>query len=356
MRWSDFEEVPRDWEYVKAQLETARAYAVRLAGGEAPWKGRTGAFTKAYRSEVDDTLQPYALYVRPRTTRRRRGPWWWACTAPARTIAPPATPLSASATRRRGRRGDPEGRPFPDVGFLVLTPYARGESAGYGGLAESDVLRVMEHVQRAYRVDPDRVHLTGSRWVAAGPGTSACATPTASPDPRCAGSPTWTSCPGPQAGERSTGAHEPDRLHATRRERVEPAGLRLRRRGRRREGPGLAKDDGGLREGGPGRTSRSSSLPGVTHFSWDFAYRDASLFRRVEGMRRNPFPEGVVPTRRLAALPQGLLAAHRPYRAWPHPSGSRARRRPRVLGEDRESLRLLAVAGPEVAPPGQPSR
>jgi hypothetical protein len=35
-------------------------------------------------------------------------------------------------------------------------------------------------------------------------------------------------------------------------------------------------------------------LPGVTHFSWDFAYRDAALFRRVTEIRREPFPERVV--------------------------------------------------------------
>jgi hypothetical protein len=65
MRWSDFGQAPRDWEFVKRQLETARADAERLATGEDPWKGKTGAFTKAYRSEVDGTLQPYGLYVPP---------------------------------------------------------------------------------------------------------------------------------------------------------------------------------------------------------------------------------------------------------------------------------------------------
>ena len=43
----------------------------------------------------------------------------------------------------------------------MLTPYGRGESAGYYGIAEADVLRAMDHVQRAYHVDEDRVHLTG---------------------------------------------------------------------------------------------------------------------------------------------------------------------------------------------------
>jgi hypothetical protein len=43
-----------------------------------------------------------------------------------------------------------------------------------------------------------------------------------------------------------------------------------------------------------GQSAHYFELPGVTHFSWDFAYRDASLFRRVAEIRRNPFPERVV--------------------------------------------------------------
>ena len=50
---------------------------------------------------------------------------------------------------------------YPDVDFIVATPYGRGEVAGYAGIAEGDVLRVMDDVARAYNVDPDRVHLTG---------------------------------------------------------------------------------------------------------------------------------------------------------------------------------------------------
>ena len=43
----------------------------------------------------------------------------------------------------------------------MLTPYGRGEVAGYNGLAEQDVLRAMDDVKRAYNVDEDRVYLTG---------------------------------------------------------------------------------------------------------------------------------------------------------------------------------------------------
>src|SRR5262249_10020800 len=62
-RFRDFSRAPRDWDFVKRQLVTAREHAQRLAAGEDPWKDKTGVFVKGYRSEVDDTLQPYAPYV-----------------------------------------------------------------------------------------------------------------------------------------------------------------------------------------------------------------------------------------------------------------------------------------------------
>ena len=45
-----------------------------------------------------------------------------------------------------------------------------------------------------------------------------------------------------------------------------------------------------------GTVARYFELPGVTHFAWDFAYRDAKLFPRVADVRRNPYPERVVYT------------------------------------------------------------
>ncbi len=108
----------------------------------------------------------------------------------------------------------------------------------------------------------------------------------------------------------------------------------------------LAEDDGGLREG---RARRASAhyfeLPGVTHFSWDFAYRDAGA---VPARRADP-PQPVPRARRLldvlAALQQGLLAAHRPdrprHRARPRrgdAEGGRLRR------EGRQRLRPLPAA------------
>jgi hypothetical protein len=43
-----------------------------------------------------------------------------------------------------------------------------------------------------------------------------------------------------------------------------------------------------------GTRARYFELPGVTHFAWDFAYRDGTYFDRVRDVRRDPFPDRVV--------------------------------------------------------------
>ncbi len=300
MRWSDFGQAPRDWGFVKRQLETARADAARIAAGEDPWKDRTGAFTKAYRSEVDGTLQPYGLYVPPSYDPAK--PW------------PLVVGLHGSGSnhllhRRRlfGLGNEPgEGDyeairkepPLPDVGFLVLTPYGRGESAGYNGIAEGDVLRAMDHVQRAYNVDADRVHLTGLSMGGGGTWHIGLRYPDrfASISPVCGLADLdlmpWTA--GWSALDKElmslTGytrivenasnlqvfvfhGDEDDAVNVTASRRMMEAF----------EKAGLA-----------GKSAHYFELPGVTHFAWDFAYRDGSLFRRVADVRRDPFPERVV--------------------------------------------------------------
>ena len=164
MRWYDFGRAPRDWQFIKRQLETTRDYAHRLAEGDDPWKDKTGLLVKAYRSGFDDTLQPYGLYV-PRDYDPKKA---W----PLLVSLHGATSNHLLNRRRVFGLGNRPGESdyeairnedvvFPDVGFIVLTPYGRGEVATYNGIAEEDVLRAMDDVKRAYSVDEDRVYLTG---------------------------------------------------------------------------------------------------------------------------------------------------------------------------------------------------
>ncbi|HSZ80692.1 MAG TPA: prolyl oligopeptidase family serine peptidase [Polyangia bacterium] len=153
----------RDLAFVRRTLEAARGYADVLSGGEDPYWYARGAFVKAYRSEWDGTLQPYALYV-PRDYDDKRA---W----------PLVVALHGASSNHRhmlrrvfgvdNRPGESDEEAsrnevtFPDVEALVVAPYGRGELMGYDGLGEEDVLRVIADVRRAYKIDPDRVSLTG---------------------------------------------------------------------------------------------------------------------------------------------------------------------------------------------------
>jgi dienelactone hydrolase len=300
MRWSDFGQAPRDWEFVKRQLETARAYAETLAAGEDPWKDRTGAFTKAYRSGVDGTLQPYGLYVPPSYDPAKAWPM---------VVGLHGSGSNHLLHRRRlfglGNKPGEEDYdairrdlPLPDAGFIVLTPYGRGESAGYDGIAEADVLRAIDHVQKAYRVDADRVHLTGLSMGGGGTWHIGLRYPDrfASISPVCGVGDMdlmpWTAGWGALDRElmgltgytriaENASNQQVFVFHGDEDDAVNVVASRKMMEAF--EKAGLA-----------GKSVHYFELPGVTHFAWDFAYRDASLFRRVEGIRRNPFPERVV--------------------------------------------------------------
>jgi dienelactone hydrolase len=300
MRWSDFGRAPRDWDFVRTQLETARGYADRLAAGEDPWMGRTGAFVKAYRSEVDGTLQPYALYVPPSYDPAKAWPLM---------VSLHGAASNHLLNRRRvfglgNRPGESDFEAirneveYPDVGFIVLSPYGRGEVAGYNGIAEGDVLRAMDHVQKAYTVDADRVHLTGLSMGGGGTWHLGLRYPDrfASISPVCALADMdlvrWTA--GWSALDRelmgltgytriaeNASNQEVFVFHGDEDDAVDVGASRKMM-------------DAFAAAGLAGRSAHYFELPGVHHFAWDFAYREASLFQRVAGVRRDPFPERVV--------------------------------------------------------------
>src|SRR5260221_7100167 len=302
MRWYDFGRAPRDWEYVKRQLTTAREYAQKLAKGEDPYQDRTGLLVKAYRSDVDDTLQPYALYV-PKTYDPKKA-------YPLLVSLHGATSNHLLNRRRVFGLGNRPGESdyeairnedvaFPDVDFIVLSPYGRGEVAGYNGIAEQDVLRAMEDVQRAYNVDKNRVYLTGLSMGGGGtwhlglryPDRFAAIVPVcalgdlslfppftqgASGDDRA-----FFDLTGPTAIAENAANLQVFIFHGDQDPAVNVEHSR-RMVARYRE------------LGFLGRNVRYFELPGVNHFAWDFAYRDASLFARLLPIRRNPFPDRVV--------------------------------------------------------------
>jgi predicted peptidase len=132
------------------ELSAAQTIADALTAGKDPFAGRHGDFHLAYRSKVDNDLQPYRMFV------------------PDSYDGSKATPLVVAL---HGMGGD-ENSMFDGYGksltveagkkgFLVVAPKGRGPASMYRGTAEQDVMDVIAEVRRDYKVDPARIYLMG---------------------------------------------------------------------------------------------------------------------------------------------------------------------------------------------------
>jgi dienelactone hydrolase len=290
----------RDWAFVREQLETARAYADRLATGADPYRGATGMMVKAYRDEFDQTLQPYALAL-------PSGP------APAA-----GWPLLVSLhgaysnhrlnlrrvfgkSNRPGENDEEASRnhlPLPEVPMIVVSPFGRGEFMGFQGLGERDVLRVLADVRRAYAVDPDRIYLTGLSMGGEGTWTIGLRHPDlfAALVPVCGVTDArqWI-------GADAVPYFDPTLLGLTNQVAIADNAANLTvifyhgdRDPTVKVGNSRAMADRYRQLGWLGKNVRYFELPGVDHFAWVPAYRDAAIFPLLAGVRRDPFPAHVV--------------------------------------------------------------
>jgi predicted peptidase len=115
-----------------------------------------------FLSDVDDTDQPYALYVPKHYTPEKKYPLVISLHGPLSNHR-----LNMRRVFGRGNRvteTDAEAtRYWPvlkDVDFVVASPLARG-TMGYKGVAEKDVYDVLADVKRRLSIDDNRVYLTG---------------------------------------------------------------------------------------------------------------------------------------------------------------------------------------------------
>jgi predicted esterase len=135
----------------REEFAAANAILSALEAGKDPFAGKHGDSHRAYRSTVDNTLQPYRLFV------------------PESYDATKAVPLLVAL---HGMGGDENSifdsyanglmkREAERTGFIVACPKGRDSASMYRGTAEKDVLDVMADVQHTYRVDATRIYLMG---------------------------------------------------------------------------------------------------------------------------------------------------------------------------------------------------
>jgi acetyl esterase/lipase len=119
-----------------------RSDLAELLDGRDPFAGRRGELLKGYVSDIDGRIQPYALYV----------PDSYRPTAPVPLVV---------HMHGHGWYRPFQGVPAPRIrDAIVLSPHGRG-SMDYMFVGEEDVLACIEEVKKDYRIDPDRVYLTG---------------------------------------------------------------------------------------------------------------------------------------------------------------------------------------------------
>jgi poly(3-hydroxybutyrate) depolymerase len=146
-------------DYVAMARESLAAGAARreaLASGKAPWRTAKGGSIQAYRSGVDGSLQPFALYI------------------PDSYDGGAASRLDVILHGRDGTLNEVkfvrahEGKPYPEGETgLILHVFGRGNNA-YRWAGEADVFEAIAAVSRRYRVDPRRVVLRGFSMGGAG--------------------------------------------------------------------------------------------------------------------------------------------------------------------------------------------
>lgn len=156
-------------------LEMGRARAAALAEGKTHWTTATGGVGLGYRSEIDDSAQPYVVtfpagFDHTDTTRRPLH-----VVLHGRDGNLTEASFLADAEKRKPIEGD----------YIRLDVYGRGNNA-FRWAGETDVFEALESVRRRFPIDERRVVLWGfsmggagawhlglhhpDRWVAAGAG------------------------------------------------------------------------------------------------------------------------------------------------------------------------------------------
>lgn len=233
---------------------------------------KPGPQVATFYSEIDDSEQPFGLYIPPGYDPQKK--------YPLVIMLHGAGSNHRLALRRvfgksnlPGQNDAEASRVFPEwkeENYIVASPFARG-TMGYVGIPEADVMRVIEECKASFSIDENRIYLTGLSMGGGGtlyigltrPGLFAALAPV---------------CPAPPPAVNELmgnalnlpvviyqGGADPVVKAESVRSIVETLGKK-----------------GGVTE--------YHEFPGVQHNVWVQAYREGNIFRWFDGISRNPFP------------------------------------------------------------------
>ncbi|MEK6405853.1 MAG: prolyl oligopeptidase family serine peptidase [Acidobacteriota bacterium] len=132
-------------------LKEANSLLDIFGAGNDPFAARRGEFKKAYRSKVDNTLQPYQVFVPSAYDKSKPFPLVIALHGMGGDENSYFQAYGQGAFKLEAEKR----------GYIVACPKGRKPASMYMGDAEKDVMDVIAEVRRDYNIDADRVYLTG---------------------------------------------------------------------------------------------------------------------------------------------------------------------------------------------------
>jgi pimeloyl-ACP methyl ester carboxylesterase len=176
----DAKEIPVAKKLLAIGLERAE----QLLDGEAPWTKQAGLVVRGYRSKIDGTVQSYGVvipedYQFPNPDRVRCDLWFHGRGETLSEVN--------FINQRLTNKGE-----YTPANTIVLHPYGRYCNANkFAG--EIDTFEALEHAQKQYRINPERIAVRGfsmggaacwqfavhypGKWFAANPGAGFSETP-----------------------------------------------------------------------------------------------------------------------------------------------------------------------------------
>ncbi len=177
-----------DGTHLDAVAEEVAGMGEALLHRQDPYQTLRGALRKAYWSALDGTLQPYSVYVPPNYRTDRAWPLVVVLHGmrgtPHRELRYTfGFDLEDNESKEHADRYLPN---LPNPGMIVVSAHGRGD-ASFKSAGEVDVRDAISAVVADYRVDPDRVYITGPSMGGIGSGGIPLRNPTwfAAASPLC---------------------------------------------------------------------------------------------------------------------------------------------------------------------------
>jgi len=234
-----------------------------------------GPQVTTFHSDVDDTEQPYGLYIPKNYNPAKKYPLVMMLHGAGsnhrlslrrvfgKSNAPGETDVEVSRTFPQ----------FKDVDYIVVSPYARG-TMGYQGVAEKDVMDILADVRKRFNIDEDRTYLTGLSMGGGGTLWIGLTRPDiwAAIAPVCPAPPEGTIDLAPNTLNYPVWFHHGDKDQAV---------------------PVAVSRDWTKKLKELGTNVEYTEYPGVNHNSWENAYADAQIFDWFSKFKRDMHPAHV---------------------------------------------------------------